>query len=63
MESFTYISVSREFVTHAYTYLLAGAGRAEQRVIHQLALDPAADLARGLSAAVARCPLRSLRGT
>jgi hypothetical protein len=43
-------------------YLLGAAGRAEQHVLLQLALDPAADLVRGLAARACR-PLRSLRDT
>jgi len=54
--------VSHSVVRHAYTYLLLAAGHAEQRVLHQLALAPRADLVGGLAAVVARRALRSLRG-
>jgi len=62
VELFTHVSVGRAFVRHAYAHLLGAAELAEQHVLLQLALAPAADLVRGL-AALARRPLRSLRVT
>ena len=59
--SSTQLSVSSVFVRHVNAHLLLAAGHAEQRVLNQLALAKAADLIRGLAAAVARRPLRSLR--